>query len=170
MPLASEDLSERRTHTVGDDDGLARDLAGTVVVEYPHRGDPARRVTLDVNGLGGLGHLGPGVDGDLTDLVVQFGAAHRAPGATERRSGPWHFEISAKSVQAQTPVSDVLVEPGAQAQQLELFDGARGQSVAARLVSGEHRRIDQDHLAPRACGPRRGCRSGWAGTDDDQVR
>ncbi|SHT86342.1 Uncharacterised protein [Mycobacteroides abscessus subsp. abscessus] len=73
-------------------------------------------------------------------------------------------------MQAQTPVSDVLVEPGAQAQQLELFDGARGQSVAARLVSGEHRRIDQDHLAPRACGPRRGCRSGWAGTDDDQVR
>ena len=52
---------------------------------------------------------------------------------------------------------------------LHLQDRARGQAVAARLVAGELRGVDHEHVAPGTTRPRGRGRTGGSGPDDHHV-
>ncbi len=52
---------------------------------------------------------------------------------------------------------------------LELPEGERRQAIAAALVAGEHRFVDDDHGAPGSTEFDRGGRPGRSGADDDHV-
>src|ERR1700748_2902078 len=118
---------------------------------------------MSTNNFDAESHTRTGFLGDFADPVVQFDAGHRATGRRERRAGPVHLDLAAKSAHPQAAMPDPGVQPFDQAQPLQLGDRTRRQPVAAGLVAGEVRRVDHQHVGagPRApAGRRRAGRSG----------
>ena len=85
----------------------------------------------------------------------------------QRAAGPREVERLAEAVRPQAAVDGVVAHPVAQAEEVELGDGARGQPVAAGLVAGEDRRVGEHDVTAGARRPRgrRGPRG--SGADDE---
>ena len=105
---------------------------------------------LHINGFHTQQHLGALVGGHHPDAVVELGARHRAADRRERRARPLDFDVAAEPDHPQPAVLHAALEPRAEPQPLQLRDRARGQAVAAGLVAGELRGVDDQHVAPGA--------------------
>src|SRR5581483_3382405 len=114
-------------------------------------------------------HLSTGVLGDFADPVVQFDAGHRAAGRRERRAGPVDFHLAAEPAHPQAPMPNPGIQPVTQPQQFQLRDRTRGQPVAAGLVAGEVRCVDDQHVAAGPSGPGGRRRPGRSGAHHHHV-
>ena len=154
MPLAevaglaeTERLAHRAPHAVGGDDVAGGD--GFVAVDadvdvVAARGDRAvEAVALDDGGAG--------LDGDVDEGVVELQAG--GDGGVRAGSGRQrHAHLAARRRAQHGAVDDLPVgdRRRVEAEQLELAQGERGQPVAAALVAGEHRLVDDDDVRPAA--------------------
>ncbi len=166
VPFAAEYAAERRPRSVGDDQMPAPDLSAGV---QQHRRNATRRITLHINRFDTQHHLRAFVDGHHPDTVVELGARHGTAGMRERRSRPRDLDVGAEARHPQPVVRDAPVEPRSEAEQLHLGDGAGSQPVSARLVAGELRGVDHQHIAATASGPRGGSRPRRSRPDHDHV-
>src|ERR1700737_3634510 len=114
-------------------------------------------------------HPRTGVLGDFADPVVELDAGHRAAGRRERRAGPVDFDLAAEPAHAQPAMPDSGIQPVAQPQPFQFGDRARRQPVAAGLVAGKVRRVDDQHVAAPPGGPRGRPRPGRSGAHPHHV-
>ena len=166
MPLPAQHPAQRRSGAVGDDELTHADLLPVVELQRAH---PAGGVVLHVDSFDAQQHLRAGVGRDLPDPVVEFGARHGAAGGRERRPGPPDLALGAEPGHAQTVMADPALEPLTEPELTQLRDGPWSQAVAAGLVPGELRGVDdQDVPAPARCpgGSRGTCRPG---SDHDHI-
>ena len=90
---------------------------------------------------------------------------------TDGNDGPGHSTSTSppNPDHPQPAVLHAALEPRAEPEPLQLQDRARGQAVAAGLVAGELRGVDDQHVATGATRPRGRRRAGGSGPDDDHV-
>jgi heptaprenyl diphosphate synthase len=114
-------------------------------------------------------HLGAFVGGHHPDAIVELCPWHRAANGRERWAWPVDFNVTTETHEPKPPVLHAAVEPRAKAETLELEDRTRRQTVAAGLVAGKLRGIDDQHVTARATSPRGRRRAGRPGPDDHHV-
>ena len=102
-------------------------------------------------------------------MVVELGAGHGRAPRGQGAAGPRQQQRLAEPVGSQALVDRVRAQPVLEAEPLELGDRARGESVAARLVAGEHRRVREQHVVPALRRPGRRRRPRRARADDEHV-
>ena len=84
-------------------------------------------------------------------------------------AGPGQQQGLAEAVRPETLVDGMCPQPVLQPEPLQLADRARGEAVAAGLVTREDRRVGQHHFGPAAGRPRGRRRPRGAGADDENV-
>src|SRR3954452_735149 len=105
------------------------------------------------NGFDAQEHLRPLVDGDLADAFVELGPWHCTAGGRERRAGPLDLHVGPEARHPQPATADLPVQPRAEAEKLQFGDGARGETVATRLVPWELLTVDHQHVTAVADRP-----------------